>query len=169
MLNLVELNAILYYADFLSLQETNTTVTDNCKYYYIYGTPMNCAYIVDSQPFYDEQNQYFQQAKQEYETISSKHGTEGVQSFLNNICNLSSLGCINAKQMLVCIHQYDGKFEKKYAIKQYEKWINKQIYTHLQANEKGELERVECTRYIAHSEIGTEAQPEVSYTKISPR
>lgn len=48
MINLIELNIILYYADYLSLVETSTTVTDNCKYYVVYGTPMNAAYIVDT-------------------------------------------------------------------------------------------------------------------------
>lgn len=40
-------NAILYYADYLSLKDTSTTLTDNCKYYFIYGAPINSAYIVD--------------------------------------------------------------------------------------------------------------------------
>lgn len=56
MLNIVELNSILYYADFISLRETSTTVTDNCKYYFIYNSPINSAYLVDSQPFYDPEN-----------------------------------------------------------------------------------------------------------------
>lgn len=31
----IEHNAILYYADVLSLKETSKPVTDNCKYYFI--------------------------------------------------------------------------------------------------------------------------------------
>lgn len=47
MLDIIELNAILYYADYLSLKEESKAVTDNCKYYFIYGSPINSAYIVD--------------------------------------------------------------------------------------------------------------------------
>lgn len=59
MLNTVELNSILYYADYIKLKEESRTVTDNCKYYFIYGTPMNSACIVGSKPFYDEQDKYY--------------------------------------------------------------------------------------------------------------
>ena len=43
----LELNAILYYADFLSLKERNHPVTDNCKYFFIHGYPINSAFIVN--------------------------------------------------------------------------------------------------------------------------
>ena len=59
MLDIIELNAILYYADYLCLKEESKTVTDNCKYYFIYGNPINSAYIVDLQPFYDEESPYY--------------------------------------------------------------------------------------------------------------
>lgn len=47
MIDLIELNAILYYADYLKLKQESKTVTDNCKYYFIYGSPINSAYLVD--------------------------------------------------------------------------------------------------------------------------
>ena len=43
-MNTIELNAILYYADYLSLRSISTPVTDNCKYYFIHNTPINSAY-----------------------------------------------------------------------------------------------------------------------------
>ena len=52
----IELNAILYYADFLSLQHENYPVTDNCKYFFIHGCPINSAFIVDLEPEYDPDN-----------------------------------------------------------------------------------------------------------------
>jgi hypothetical protein len=52
----IELNAILYYADFLSLKHTNHPVTDNCKYFFIHGCPINSAYIIDLEPEYDPDN-----------------------------------------------------------------------------------------------------------------
>ena len=59
-LNQIELNAVLYYADVLSLIDTNTTVTDNCKYFFIYGVPTNASFLIDSEPFYNPENKYFQ-------------------------------------------------------------------------------------------------------------
>lgn len=50
-MNTIELNAILYYADYLSLRTISKPVTDNCKYYFIHNTPINSAYIVDLIPF----------------------------------------------------------------------------------------------------------------------
>lgn len=62
----VELNAILYYADFLSLKAESKPVTDNCKYFFIHGYPINSLFIVDSEPEYDRENPYLIQAYQEY-------------------------------------------------------------------------------------------------------
>lgn len=44
-MNQFELSAILFYADFLSMQETSTAVTDTCKYFYIYDIPVNICII----------------------------------------------------------------------------------------------------------------------------
>lgn len=55
-MNRIELNAILYYADFLSLQSTNTHVTDNCKYFFVHETPINVSYLVDHEPIFDLSN-----------------------------------------------------------------------------------------------------------------
>ena len=43
----IELSAILFYADFLSLKAVSHPVTDNCKYFYVYGIPMNSAFILN--------------------------------------------------------------------------------------------------------------------------
>ena len=45
--------------DFLSLKRLSIPVTDNCKYYYIHGTPINSAYLVGLEPFYDTENPYY--------------------------------------------------------------------------------------------------------------
>ena len=58
-MNQIELNAILYYADFLSLKHVNHPVTDNCKYFYIHGVPMNSLFILNLTPEYDENNEFF--------------------------------------------------------------------------------------------------------------
>lgn len=108
----IELNAILYYADLLSLKETSTPVTDNCKWYFLHNTPINSACIVDLQPTYDVENKYFIQAKEDYNRLKDKFLEEGVSNFVGHICNLSAMGCINAEQMLKCIHQYSSRRER---------------------------------------------------------
>jgi len=52
-MNEVELSAILYYADFLSLKNTSTTVTDSCKYFFVHGVPMNVRFIINQLPTFD--------------------------------------------------------------------------------------------------------------------
>lgn len=102
--------------------------------------------------------------------IRDKYGDDGLISFVDNVCNLAALGCINAHQMLACIHRYSNKYERRSAFNKYENWLNNQIYTHIITDEKGEKQRVECTRYIAHLEQHTDAEPIVTYTnKISQR
>jgi len=108
-INHIELNAILYYADFLSLKAIGEPVTDNCKYFYIHGVPINSMYILDLTPVYDEQNQYFQQAKVEYNAIKNKYGEDGVESFIEDICSIRACGSVDAERMLKCIHQYSNK------------------------------------------------------------
>ena len=58
-MNQIELNAVLYYADFLSMKDVNHPVTDTCKYFLIHGVPINIAYILDMEPIYNEDNIYF--------------------------------------------------------------------------------------------------------------
>lgn len=46
-MNEAELSTILYYADLLALKQSSTTVTDNCKYFFVHGVPMNISFIVN--------------------------------------------------------------------------------------------------------------------------
>lgn len=108
-MNQIELNAILFYADFLSLKGSGHPVTDNCKYFFMHGVPMNSLYILDLEPLFDQQDFYFQQAKAEYEAIKDKFDEEGVRSFIEDICSIRSCGTVDAERMLSCIHQYSNK------------------------------------------------------------
>lgn len=163
MLDIIEHNAVLYYADFLSLKEESITVTDNCKYYFIHKAPINSAYVADAQPFYDVHNKYYIQSYNECMSLKDKLGVEGMVDYVKDVCNLAALGCIDAYQMLSCIHHYSTKYDRNQAFKTYEKWINNQIYTHLETDEKGNPKRTECTRYVAHAEYGTNTEPRVEY------
>lgn len=150
----VELNAILYYADYLSLRDTSTPVTDQCKYYFVYGTPINCAFLVGSIPNYDEDNQYFKKAVEDYKLVQSRFGDEGIMSFVDDICNLRAAGTVNGELMLKHIHQYSTKNERKYAMNKYKNWLNDQTYTHTVIGENGEERQEQCTKYVAHYEKG---------------
>lgn len=151
-MNNIELNAILYYADFLSLQAISIPVTDNCKYFYIHNTPINSCYILDLQPIYDESNQYFQQAIQEYTILRDKFGEDGVLTFVEKLANLGPCGAVTAEQMLKCIHNFSNKTERKQAFKKYYKWKNNKKYVHTTTNEDGEQEEHECSMYVYHVE-----------------
>lgn len=164
-MNIVEQSMILYYADYLSLKEKQAPVTDNCKYYFIQNSPINAAYICDNQPFYDENNKYYIQAYTEYQQIKNKFGDDGISSFLGEIAFLSSIGVVNAEDILKCIYRYSTLRERKNALYKYRKWKKKQIYTHLIFNEDGEPEREQCTRYVAHAEIPSKTFPLVTYNE----
>lgn len=151
-MNDIELNAILYYADFLSLKATHKPVTDNCKYFFIHGVPMNSLYILDLQPVYDEQNEYFKQAKVEYEVIKNKFGDDGVESFIDDICCIKACGSVDAERMLKCIHQYSSKHEKKQAFNAYNDWNRSKKYTHTIINEDGDPQEKQCSSYVYHVE-----------------
>lgn len=164
-MNIIEQSIILYYADYLSLKNSCTTVTDNCKYYWIQQTPINSAYICKYEPFYDVQNQYYIQAYTEYQTIKESFNEDGINSFLGEIGYLSSAGIVDAIQILKCIHRYSTKQERRHALRKYNQWVDRQMYTHIVYNDDGDPQREECTRYVAYSEQNTASLPRVDYTK----
>lgn len=79
-------------------------MTDNCKYYYIYNVPINIAYLYDSSPFYDAEDKYYIQSYHELQVLIDKVGLEEVKNFINSICNVKVMGCIDAKTMLNEVH-----------------------------------------------------------------
>lgn len=165
MLNFVEQNAILFYADYLSLRQKSRPVTDNCKYYYIYGAPINLAFLEHSEPFYSKNNKFYIEANKDYQLIKDKFGEDGVLNFVNSICNFQACGNIDAKLMLKQIHQFSTKAVRKTALKDYSRWKSTQHYSHIILNENGDPERKGCTMYIAHAEQGTYHEPQCYYTR----
>ena len=151
-MNQLELNAILFYADFLSLKEISQPVTDNCKYFYIYGVPINSCFILDLEPMYDEDNPYFKQAKTEYEIIKNKYGDEGVETFIDEICCIRACGSVDANRMLKCIHQFSTKKERKQAFTTYNNYKNSQQYKLITINGEGNPEEKTCSSYVYHVE-----------------
>lgn len=151
-MNDIELNAILYYADFLSLKAVSQPVTDTCKYFFIHGCPVNSAYILNLEPVYDEENPYFQQARAEYIILRDKFGEDGVESFLDEIAYIKASGSVNAERMLQCIHQFNNKHERKMAFNAYYNWLDNQTYTHITINEDGGPQEKQCSKYVYHAE-----------------
>lgn len=151
-MNKIELNAVLYYADFLSMKAISQPVTDNCKYFFIHNVPINSAFIVDLEPVYDEGNEYFQQSLAEYLLIKDKFGEDGVESFIDGICNIKACGSVNGERMLQCIHQFSNKHDRRHAFNTYYNWKNNQIYTHTTINENGNPQETRCTKYTYHVE-----------------
>lgn len=137
-MNNIELNAILFYADYMSLRDTCVPVTDNCKYFYIHGTPINAAFILNLEPEYDETNPYFVQAWTEFIAIRDKYDDEALQSFVDDICAIRACGSVNAEQMLTRIHQFSDKKTRRQAFGKYREWKDKQYYSHITINEDGD-------------------------------
>ncbi|QOR57665.1 hypothetical protein [uncultured phage cr130_1] len=151
-MNEIELNAILYYADLLSLKDISIPVTDNCKWFFIHNNPVNSAYILNLEPIYDTNNKYFLQAIDEYYKLKDKFLEDGVKNIVGHICNLDALGCINAEQMLKCIHQYSSRRDRALCFSKYYNWKNNQIYTHKTINDNGDVVEEKCSKYVAHFE-----------------
>lgn len=151
-MNNAEISAILYYADYLSLKATSKPVTDNCKYFFIYDTPINASFMVNLYPFYDKTNQFYIKAKEEYNQLKNKFGESGVMSFIENISELKFCGVVNAKQMLKCIHRYSTTIDRKKAFSRYYRWHDNQKYIQFVLDEDGLEKEQECSRYIAHIE-----------------
>ena len=151
-MNNIELNVILFYADYMSLKEAGIPVTDNCKYFYIHNTPINAAFILNLEPEYDETNPYFVQAWTECSAIKDKYDDEGLQTFIDEICAIRACGSVDAERMLTRIHQFSDKKTRKQAFGKYREWKNKQYYSHITINENGELQETKCTRYVSHVE-----------------
>ena len=147
-----EQNMVLYYADFLSLKKCSKPVTDNCKYYFINGLPINSAYLVDAEPEYQKANKFICQALKEYRAIKHRFGADGAESFIGDIGMLRARGCIDAISILQQIHIYSTRKERKYAFKEYYSWIKRQKYIHETINEDGKTKKSPCTRYVAHAE-----------------
>lgn len=162
-MNNLQQSIILYYADYLSLKDISIPVTDNCKYYFLYRLPMNSAYILDLEPMYDVENKYYQQAYIEYQQLINKFGEDCAQDFVENICNLSAMGTINAKQMLQCIHHYSTRQDRKKAFDTYEKWKSNQTYTQTTINEDGDQVETPCTMYIAHENERKKKQANIAH------
>lgn len=151
----IEHNAILYYADILSLKETSKPITDNCKYYFIHNAPINSAYIVDLEPIYDKESIYYKQAVEEFNNLKDKFADNAVSDIIGHMCCLDVMGCINAEQMLKCIHLYSSRKERAQAFSRYYNWRNNQTYTHTTLNDDGDPIETNCTRYVSHFEAGS--------------
>lgn len=152
-MNNIELNSILFYADFLSLKAISQPVTDNCKYFFIYGTPINSAFILDLEPIYDTDNPYLLQAYAEYNAIKDQYTEDAVLSFINDICFIRACGMVDAERMLQCIHMFSTKIERKQAFQEYRQWKKNKKHKHQVLDENGNPQETDCTTYFKHAEI----------------
>lgn len=149
-MNEFETSAVLFYADYLSLKEESTPITDTCKYFYIHGVPINIQYICNQTPNFNPENKYFLQALQTYRLITEKYDEEALVSFIDDLCNVGVKGSVSAIDMLKYMHHYSDKHTRKAAFKKYYQYENNKNYTIEIVTEDGEKERIECTKYVAH-------------------
>lgn len=150
-LNTAELSMILYYADFMSLRDESIPVTDNCKYFYIHGCPINSAFMLNMTPIFSVNNKHFQHALNEFSIIKSKFKEEGLASFVEDICSIRSCGMVDWKRMLNYIHQFSSKKEKLKSFNICETFLNNLRYKTRNIKD-GELVEEEQTKYVFHTE-----------------
>lgn len=148
----IELNAILYYADYLSLQHDSIPVTDTPKYYFIYRCPINVAYLVDAEPVYDSTNRWVKQAKSEYLAIRDKFDEDGVTSFIEDICNIAACGVVGWERMLQYVHQFSSKKERTAAYEKCEQHLKNIKYKHEVKDDDGNPQTQTCSKYVYHFE-----------------
>lgn len=104
----------------------------------------------------------------EYTELKKHLDEDAINSFIEDICYLHAFGCVDAEDMLNCIHQFSTKGDRKAAFNTYWKWRDGQGYTHSILNDSGDEVEEECTRFIAHYEHIKYPQKRIRYTeKIS--
>ena len=151
-LNDIELNAILYYADYLSLQHDSIPVTDTPKYYFVYKCPINAAFLVNNSPIYDTTNKWFEQAKLEYMAVRDKFDEDGVASFIEDICNIAACGVVGWERMLQYVHQFSSKKARNAAYDKCEQYLKGLQYKHEVKDDDGNPQTKPCSKYVYHFE-----------------
>ena len=156
----MNLDVILYYADFLSMKNESIPVTDPCKYFFINKLPTNISTICDTVLFFDSDNKYIEQAMAELQPIEDKYGEEGVMSYIDDICYIRACGMVDAKRMLEFIHRWSDRYTRKQAFKKYNKYISDTHYYITIKDDDGESRRIECSKYVAEYTPNSEIRHE---------
>lgn len=82
--------------------------------------------------------------------LKNHYDTDGVMSFIDDICFIRACGMVDAERMLNCIHMFSTKPERKQAFREYNEWKKNRIFTHQVTDENGNPEQAECTMYFKH-------------------
>lgn len=127
-------------------------MTDTCKYFFVYNSPVNISYIAGAKPCFDPESKYIEKATEEYNMLRDKFGDDGVLSFIDNIATIGVSGMVDGERMLRCAHQYDEKHERKAALNAYREWQKDQTYLLNINDDDGNPHRQKCTKYIYHDE-----------------
>lgn len=143
-------NYVLFYADYLSLRDTYTPITDTCKYYFLMECPINAAFVVNLSPVYDIENKYYTQSYKEMKAILDKVGYEGLTTFVQDLCNLKALGVVGGDTMLKCILMYDDKKVRRKALATYWEYMKSICYDQQVVNDLGDIVIQKCSKYVYH-------------------
>lgn len=142
-------NYVLFYADYLSLLNTYTPITDTCKYYYLLDCPINAAYVVGLEPIFDTENKYYVQSYQELKQILDKFDFNTLSEFIQDLCNIKAIGVVGGDTILKCILLYDDKKVRKKALQTYYEYIHDIQYDQ-EVVDDGEVHIEKCSKYVYH-------------------
>lgn len=143
-------NYVLFYADYLSLRDTYTPVSDVCKYYFILGAPINASNLVGLQPIYDVNSTFYIQSYTELSKIYNKFGYDGLKSFIENICNMFAIGVVDGELILKCILCFEDKKTRTKAVRTYKQHMKSISYTQECVNDDGNIVTEKCSKYVYH-------------------
>lgn len=156
-IDIIGLNQILYYGDYISLESTGIPLTWS-KYHILNGNPYCAAILADwsnpidfSKPI--EEMPTVQQrvadiiAKvlREFKDIKHSFNNDGVNVFVSRICNIFGRPSIDPEGMLFYITQEWDKRDRRAILNKYRESVEHKKY-HCSV-EEGEL--MECTKYRA--------------------
>lgn len=155
--DMILLNQILYYSDYLSLEASGVPITWS-KYFILNNVPYNSAILADWSNPIDftvpvKEIPTVQQhvattvtrAIKELEDIKHSFSDDGINIFIQRVCNIFGRPCIDDEGMLFYITQEWDKRDRRAILKKYRESLQNKKY-HCRG-EDGRL--MECDRYRA--------------------
>ena len=155
--DIIRLNQILFYGDYISLESTGIPITWS-KYHIINDVPYCSSILAEWAKPIDFTKAVTQlptiqvgvanvlnQVIKEFKTIERSFNNDGINVFVSRICNINGRPCIDHEGMLFYITQEWDRRDRRTILKKYrESLVNKQYHCR---GEDGIL--MSCTKYRA--------------------
>ena len=159
-IDMIRLNQILYYADYLSLEATGLPITWS-KYHVLNNVPYSAVILAEVHSTIDftstitevptvpeRVKNIISQVISEFNDIKRSFSGNGIDVFVSRICNMCGRPSVDHESMLYYITQEWDKKDRRAILTKYRTALaNKKYYY---TNEEGKL--MNCTKYVAEYE-----------------